>query len=242
MPKVAVSEAEKEALSHNLLGQRLGRKGRDTRERILAATERLLAGPPDTAISLSAVAREASLGMTTLYLYFKDLPELLIAVLEPIMISAEASYIGHLRNRWPDEKLGEHCMLFVESFHAFWQRHARILHLRNGLADQNDARMVEHRVSYSQPMIELFVQQMDRPYDGTRSRAQGTATVLLTGIERLVTIATDADFPRFLSESLDEEPVSFVRHLLVSAARLLELGIRDNRATAALDRACVAHF
>ena len=56
---------EQAALSHNLLGQRLGRKGRDTRERILAATARLLLGPADNVISLSAVAREASLGMTT---------------------------------------------------------------------------------------------------------------------------------------------------------------------------------
>jgi AcrR family transcriptional regulator len=71
------------SLSHNLVGQRLGKKGRDTRERILAATDRLLAGPPDTAISLSAVAREASLAMTTLYIYFNDLTELLLAVLDP---------------------------------------------------------------------------------------------------------------------------------------------------------------
>lgn len=63
------------ALSHNQLGQRIGRKGRDTRGRIIAAAERLLAdraGPP---ITLSAVAREASLGMTSLYSYFKDLSE-----------------------------------------------------------------------------------------------------------------------------------------------------------------------
>ena len=70
---------EQDSLSHNLLGQRLGRKGRDTRERILAATQRLLDGPIDAPISLSAVAREASLGMTTLYLYFSDLTELLLA-------------------------------------------------------------------------------------------------------------------------------------------------------------------
>ena len=113
MAKPAFSTVDKEPLSHNLLGQRLGRKGRDTRERILAATERLLAGPPDTAISLSGVAREASLAMTTLYLYFGDLTELLVAVLEPIMASAEDAFVAHLRRRWPDEQLGEHCLRFL---------------------------------------------------------------------------------------------------------------------------------
>jgi hypothetical protein len=95
----AASRSEKPLLSHNLDGQRLGKKGRGTRERVLAATERLLAAPVDTGISLSAVAREASLGMTTLYLYFSDLTELLLAVLEPIMASAETSYVGHLWRR-----------------------------------------------------------------------------------------------------------------------------------------------
>src|SRR5262245_17067431 len=116
MAKVERVTDEKESLSHNLVGQRLGRKGRDTRARILAATEKLLAGPTDTAISLSAVAREASIGMTTMYLYFSDLTELLLAVLTPIMESAENSYIGHLRTVWPDDALNEHCRKFVEAY------------------------------------------------------------------------------------------------------------------------------
>ena len=50
LANTAVSSVDEGPLSHNLQGQRLGRKGRGTRERILAATERLLAGPPDTPI------------------------------------------------------------------------------------------------------------------------------------------------------------------------------------------------
>ena len=102
MKTAASSAIEKESLSHNLQGQRLGRKGRDTRERILLAAETLLAAPPGAPITLSAVAREASLGMTTLYLYFSDFTELLLAVLDGIMATAEDSYIGRLRERWPD--------------------------------------------------------------------------------------------------------------------------------------------
>src|ERR1700761_2044010 len=103
MAKSAFSAVDQEPLSHNLLGQRLGKKGRDTRERILAATERLLAGPPDAPITLSAVAREASLGMTSLYLYFNDLTELLLAQLSTVVAQTEEAYAGHLRGHWPDE-------------------------------------------------------------------------------------------------------------------------------------------
>jgi AcrR family transcriptional regulator len=221
IPPAAVDQAP---LSHNLLGQRLGRKGRDTRERILAATARLLEAP-DTVISLSAVAREASLGMTTLYLYFSDLSELLIAALEPIMASAEETYIAHLRVRWPDAELGAHCAVFVREYQAFWQRHTRILHLRNSIADADDKRMRLHRIDASSSVGRLLLSQMDGDgsvYDPT---ANPMTSVLLTGIERLITLITDVQFPYVPIE----HPADHISNLLTAQARLLEIAIRDCR-------------
>ena len=211
--------------NYNLLGQRLGRKGRDTRERILAATTRLLAEPGDAAISLSSVAREASLAMTTLYLYFSDLTELLLAVLDPVMASAEEGYVASLRERWPDDSLNEHCVGFVSAYFRFWAANSRILHLRNSYADQQDARMIHHRIKASLSMIGLLVRQMDGDPSDKNSRPYGMATVLLTGIERLLTIATDANLP----ELLDRDVSLNVSNVLMAEARLLELGIRDCR-------------
>lgn len=224
---VKAASIDQESLSHNLLGQRLGRKGRDTRERILAATQRLLDGPVDAPISLSAVAREASLAMTTLYLYFSDLTELLLAALQPIMASAEEAFAADLRTRWPDEALAEHCLTFVEAFHAFWAKHARILHLRNAYADANDARMREHRIASSQPLIELLSRQMDHDPAKPRFLTYSMATVLMTGLERLVTVTTDESY----SNLMEENASPYVRNLLRSEARLLELGLRDTRAS-----------
>jgi AcrR family transcriptional regulator len=225
MKAAATSALDKESVSHNLLGQRLGRKGRDTRERILAATEKLLAEPPGTPISLSAVAREASLGMTTLYLYFGDLIELLLAVLEGIMATAEDSYIGHLRERWPDETLGEQCLRFVDAYHAFWVRHSRILHLRNAYSD--DERMREQRMARSAPMVALLAHQMDADPADTNSPAFCMGSVLLTGVERLITVTTDETFV-----SLVPDPAPRVREFMRAEARLLELAITDARAAA----------
>lgn len=233
MVRAQPSTIERESLSHNLLGQRLGRKGRDTRDRIIAATEKLLAEPPGTPISLSAVAREASLGMTTLYLYFSDLPELLIAVLTPIMATGEQSYIAPLRARWPDEELGQHCLRFVQAYYTFWVCNSRILHLRNGYADNNDERMRQNRVDSSRMIIELLVEQMDSTFNASpdeRSPAHSMATVLLTGIERMITVATDSNFRNFVPENTDP----WIRSLMQAEARLLELAIRDLRAAARL--------
>src|SRR5579871_6514030 len=74
-------------ISHNLAGQRLGRKGRDTRERIMAAAAELIDEAGEGAISMSSVARRASLGMTSLYNYFADFTEVVLALLEPVMAS-----------------------------------------------------------------------------------------------------------------------------------------------------------
>jgi AcrR family transcriptional regulator len=233
MVRAQPSTIERESLSHNLLGQRLGRKGRDTRDRIIAATEKLLAEPPGTPISLSAVAREASLGMTTLYLYFSDLPELLIAVLGPISETAEKSYIGLLRARWPDDELGERCLRFVQAYYAFWVCNARILHLRNAYADNNDERMRQSRIDSSRMIIELLVEQMDSAIImPERSPAHSMATVLLTGIERMITVATDSNFRTMVPEDTDP----WIRSLMKAEARLLELAIGDVRA-ASLARA-----
>lgn len=222
--RAEASVAGADSLSHNLLGQRLGRKGRDTRERILAATEHLLAAGPETTISLSAVAREASLGMTTLYLYFSDLTELLLAVLDPVIASAEESYIAPLRAYWPDDALAAHCLTFVQSFHEYWQRHSRILHLRNSLADNNDERMRANRIAATQPLRALFVSQMDGEVSETTSAAFATATVLITGVERTITMATDANIASMSSDS-----EAHAKKLVLATARLLELGIRDGR-------------
>lgn len=217
--------AEHEALSHNLLGQRLGRKGRDTRERIIAATERLLAEPAGAPISLSAVAREASLGMTTLYLYFSDLPELLLAVLAPTMATAEDSYIAHLREEWADEDLEAHCLRFIEAYHDFWAQHSRILHLRNTYADNGDERMRLARIGMSKGILDLFVEQMEGDPAEVKSSVYYMATVLLTGIERMITIATDEKFRGMFQQ----DPGPHIRNLLRAEAHLFELALRDGR-------------
>lgn len=211
--------------SHNLAGQRLGRKGRDTRDRILAAMAELLAGPRDTQISLSAVARQASLGMTSIYNYFTDFTELVMAVLEPVMASAEDAYLAMLRNRWSDEELGARCVEFTAAYHGFWARNSRLLHLRNSMSDNPDPRMMLHRVKCTQPIIRLIVQQMDGDSWKHRSPEFAMATMLMIGIERSVTISTDNELPPLIALDIQHDADHFVR----PSARMLELAIRDMR-------------
>lgn len=221
------SVSEQAAPHYNLLGQRLGRKGRDTRERILAATERLLADPARPAITLSEVARRSSLAMTTLYLYFGDLTELLIAVLEPVMASAEEAFVARLRRRWPDETLAADCHAFVSAYIHFWQRNGRILHLRNHYADMGDQRLIERRIEAAYPLIDLLARQMRADPDTPSAAPGGMPSVMFTALERSATVATHGG----ISDLMGVARAPRTQMLLDGAARLLELCIRDGRST-----------
>ena len=223
-PGVAV--AAEAGISRNLNGQRLGRKGHSTRARIIAAAGALVAqgGSP---LTLSMVARKSGLGLTSLYIYFTDLTELLLAVLEPVMASAE-SYLKLIRSYWPDDELAQHCRKFAAAYYAYWQENSRILHLRSSMAEQNDQRMLHSRITASQELIGLLVAQMNGNLQQPQSPDFALAVMLETGIERAASIRTDVELPGLLADGIILNPDRFLH----PAARLLELGIRDARETA----------
>lgn len=224
-PAPPALRSDAESLSHNLAGQRLGRKGRDTRDRIIAAAVELIYCSPVDPLTLSAVARRANLGMTSLYNYFGDLPELLLAVLEPVMATAADGYRGMLRVRWGDAELGERCYEFVAAYHDFWARHTRLLHLRNSLSDGGDERMADQRINTTQPIIRGICVQMDGDPRARRSPEFAMATVLMIGMERSITIATDRELPILIAQDIQHEADHFLR----PCARLMEMAIRDMR-------------
>ena len=215
----------RDGVSHNLNGQRLGRKGRDTRERIIAVATELLGEPSeDGLITLSEVARRAEIRMGTLYLYFADLTELMFAVLEPVMATAEAEYVHVLREHWPDEVLGERTLAFVTAYFGFWRKHSRVLHLRNTMADRGDDRMLQHRIRSALPVMRLIASQMGGRPTAYGNRMSSMSTALMTGLERVATVMTDSRAPVVVNEP--SNPLDLV---LQAEARLFELGIKDQR-------------
>jgi AcrR family transcriptional regulator len=213
-------------VSHNLNGQRLGRKGRDTRDRIVAVAQDIIANEDEAQITISEVARRANLRMASLYVYFADLTELGLAMLEPVMAEAETSYLELLRTPWPDSELAVRCELFVQGFYRFWQRNSGILHLRNTMADRKDSRMTDHRVNSARPVISLLVAQMGHDPNARGSAAVGIATVLYMGFERAVNISTDRHF----GDAMGERFAPDIEHYMQAEARLFELAIADFRA------------
>lgn len=226
------SRAAASKVSHNQLGQRLGRKGQATRERILDAMLRLLDEPDGSAVTLTGVAREAGIGLPNLYLYFPGISELLLAALQHVMENVRLEYVEVMRERWPDDQLEACCRAFVAAHLAFWKRHARLLHMRNAMADANDLQILEFRFASAKPMLDFLNAQMETP-DGKRDPlAADMVVVLFTGLERMATVNTNRNH-LLASGRLDNQDFEYrVQRQLDAEARLLALAIRDRREAA----------
>ena len=221
------------AESYNLLGQRLGRKGQETRERILTTALRLIEDSPESTITLSAVAREVSLRMPNLYLYFPDLGELVMACLKRVMDTADEAYMDRLKVRWPEETLEEAVLDFLRAHHRFWQIHSRILHMRNSFADAGDRRFLEYRYVNSRPLMRLLILQMDGEPDEPDSPSAHVATVMLTSFERLSTVITNPAFQAITEMSGIVDGPVYVDRLMRAEATMIALVIAHQRVTAA---------
>lgn len=217
------------SVSHNTVGQRLGRKGQATRERILAAMLRLLDDADGPPVTLTSVAREAKVGLTNLYLYFPDLGDLLLAALGQVMATAEGAYLDQLRQHWPDDTLEESCLGFLRAHHAFWKRHARLLHMRNALADANDMRVLEYRQLTTRPLIGMLAAQMADGSGNVQDQSTAIATVLFTGLERLATVVTHPHYDLMAGHFEIDDTGPGVERLIEAEALVIALSIRQQR-------------
>lgn len=219
--------------SHNLSGQRLGRKGLATRDRIVSAMLNLLSDAEGPPLTLTAVAREAGIGLSNLYLYFPGLSDLLLAALSQVMESHAPDFMGIIRKYWPADKLEECCQAFVMAHFEFWSRHVRLLHLRDAIADANDQRVVDYRYYLAKPVMDDLAAQMDSP-DGRRCpMAPDTALILFTSLERMAKIYTTRGMLRVSGRVADEAFRERMLRQLCAEAHILALAIRDGRDTAA---------
>jgi AcrR family transcriptional regulator len=214
---------------YNLLGQRLGRKGQETRERILVTALRLIETCQDTPLTLSAVAREASVGMTTLYLYFPNLGDLVLAALTRVMDGADEAFIDRLRTHWPDGALLACAKGFLHAHYQFWRKHARILYLRNSFEDAGDARFLKYRNNVSRAPIELLIQQMDGRPDPLNAPVANCAIVLVTAYERLAALTTNPIFHTNLKDLGVGGVLAYIDGLIDAEAELMALVVRHQR-------------
>lgn len=134
-------------------GQAIGRKGAESKARLLAATRRLLAELPTARkLTASSIARAAGLASQTFYLYFDDVEELLLS------LSIEASedtqeIIAALDGDWSRDAPRAYTERVVDAFYRYWDRHRAVLNIRNYMSDRGEELFAKARNESAIPII-----------------------------------------------------------------------------------------
>ena len=128
----------------NLYGQSMGRKGAETRERLIKATVDLLGSRSIRDVSVAEIAAAAGTSSSGFYIYFSDVSDAALAAARRIeQITPEIEAL--LTRPWYHSNSLANAQALIKAYVMFASRHEAILRVRNLAADEGDARFDEAR-------------------------------------------------------------------------------------------------
>jgi AcrR family transcriptional regulator len=170
----------------NLYGQAMGRKGTETRERLIRATTELLEKRPLRDVVVSDIAILAGTSSSSFYIYFADVSSAALAAaqgLEQITPEMEAL----LGAAWTPADAQDKAGALVESYVNFSSQHHAILRIRNLSADEGDKRFEDVRHRAVSRIHELLESRIVAAKNGLDPSSGASAVLAL--MERIAAIA-----------------------------------------------------
>ncbi len=175
------------SMASNLEGQTMGRKGQETRTRLLEVATELLRTTPLREIRAADLARKSGISPANFYLYFENVEALVLHLAEDA-----ANEAGHLvdqvRLQWAWVDIDDHAERFARAYFDFWDAHRAILRVRNLAAEEGNWAFHGARMRITVPLHQGIAAKIDE------SRAKGVipagphsltlASMCLAGLER----------------------------------------------------------
>jgi len=138
---------------HALDGRSLGRRGTETRRRLLDATADLLATHGIRDLRVVDVARAVGTSPATFYQYFRDVEDAVLALSEEV--GEGLVPLGELLvEPWDGDAGRAAARSLVERFFAYWDDHRAVLGTRNLAAQEGDRRFRDVRIEAMRPLRE----------------------------------------------------------------------------------------
>jgi AcrR family transcriptional regulator len=163
----------------------------------MEATQSLIEASRGVVPTSAAIARAANISAPTFNLYFKDVGEAVLAVIQPMKDELNP-IIGLLTEDWPKEELFDRARAFVKVYFGYWKAHASLLRVRNRLADDGDKRFVILRLEAADPLVAALGAKLAFPK--VQSRVVGApehvASVLVVALERIATVNVLESYPK----------------------------------------------
>lgn len=167
-------------------GATLGRKGAQTRARLLAATRELLQSVSPFQLTVVAIAKAARTASATLYVYFDDVEDVLYELASEACIDFREMLDRHPEWFSRPESIARDAQEFIDEFNIVWDRHSHVLLYRNLEADRGNLRFLESRTTNAIVILErLTIAVRDARPALSRVEAQSDAVVLFSAVERL---------------------------------------------------------
>lgn len=175
-------------------GRVLGPRALETRQRLMAAAEKLLDRTRARDLKVVDIAREIDTSPATFYQYFRDVEDVLLALAE--QAAAEMPAVVHLiEEPWTGENGLDRAREVVEAFIRHWDEHQAVLRFRNLASDEGDERFVRVRARTLGPVL----QALARRVEGARDRGElppdthpgAVAAAMATILERLAAYHTE---------------------------------------------------
>jgi AcrR family transcriptional regulator len=171
----------------NKQGQRLGRKGGESRRRLLDATLSLIKDEALHKLSASRIAREAGMSSQSFYLYFKDMDDILHALAEEP--AADAAEVAAALANTPHDLAPEiAARTFIEAYSEYWNRHRAILNVRNYIADSGNMAFLKLRQDTTMPIIYAVADRILAAHTAgslDRPSAVARAVIVYLAMERM---------------------------------------------------------
>lgn len=186
--KTAVNGTEdrKTSRPRNLYGQSIGRKGAETRERLLKATVELLEKRSLRDVSVADITALAGTSTSGFYIYFADVAAAALAVAETIyQITPEIETL--LSKSWAAKDAKANAFSLVNSYVNFTRQHHAILRVRNLAADEGDRRFEEARHNAVARIHELLTARIAAADNGLDPSSGASAVLAL--MERISAIS-----------------------------------------------------
>ncbi len=175
-------------------GRVLGTRAETTRNRLLAATAKLLHEQGVLELKIVDITREVGSSPATFYQYFVDVDAALLALAEEAT-QDEVPLVAHFEHDWGADDGLERAAAFIDAYTKFWDDHNAVLRVRNLKAEEGDAAFRESRSRANLLVIGAMSKMVEQAHADSRLPESinpfVTATAMIAVIERLLTYRTE---------------------------------------------------
>jgi AcrR family transcriptional regulator len=204
-------------------GRPLGKRGAQTRRRLLDATAQLLETHGVRDLRVVDIARQVGTSPATFYQYFRDVEEAVLTLAAEVGDEV-APLLALLDEPWDGERGLDAARALVDGFVEYWDNHRAVLRTRNLAAQEGDRRFRDVRNRTLLGFTNRFTAQV-----AASQRAGGAAPALTPAAAGAAMVAL---IERMAAFHRDLEPMGITRADLVeTTARIIHQTVTGRSAT-----------